>query len=280
MRLAIPSERRSLVGRRLQDRRRFALAGTILAMWGSVPLLWAIGGTQQSELSTRYFLVVGAAFAGGALGTAIGSLRPPRHTGDSAAKYSRPGAVGLDDYVAPLERRGAWVVVGFAVLIYAVSSVLNSTGIMTVPVLPPATIGGVMVLLSTAALLLFEVVGQRVVGRELPFGPEPEMVWNDQVRSADARGLATAPTMFGLYATVLCLIDLAHPLLGSLGNATAIIVVNVVGIVGIAILVLVGIYSVVSQPQRYFLRQLWPHFADESPPHPAPIKSPVAGEEQ
>lgn len=262
--LAVPDNLRALVGRRLLQRRRFALAGTVLAAWAAVPFFGTVGGLQGTGMSTRMLLLVAATFAGNAVGTAVGSLRSPARSDDESIRYARPRAVEIGDYVAPFERRGAWAIVGLAAATLFTSLIFNVSGLVSVPLLPPATIGGLMVLFAATALGLFELVGRSIVGRAQPTGSEMEPVWDDQMRAADVRGLAIAPVMLGFYGALTCGIDLTIALKQFIDQTVALIAVNVGGYFGMIVVILIGIFSLVSHPERFFLRRLWPQYTDLS----------------
>ena len=137
--LAIPDALRPLIGRRLVRRRRASLAGTVLAVWAVLPLVWGMDGADASGSSTRVLVLVGAPFAGSSVGAAIGSLQWPKQRDQNAIRYARDGAVRLGDYVPPFERRGAWAMAALAVFLFLSTVIINATGVASIALLTPAT---------------------------------------------------------------------------------------------------------------------------------------------
>lgn len=270
--LAIPVGLRPTIGRQAARRARISLTGLILAAWAVLPFVWSINDEASPGISTPpMFLVVGAMFAGAAIGTAIGSLPRTRRLDKDSIRYARPEAVTLDDYVAPLVRRGAWAAVGLATLIYLSSVIVSTTGIAPIALLPPTTFGGIMVALAIASLAFFETMGHRMVGRAQPTGSEPELVWGDAMRSTNVSGLAMAPIALGFYGLVTCTVDFAIGFRHIVDTVAALITVNVFWNLGIVAIILIGIYAITSRPQRHFLRRLWPQYLNVGAP---PVTTP------
>lgn len=264
--IVIPDELRPGIGRQATRRSRISLAGILVGACAAVPFAWSMSSAVPMGTSAPAFLVVGAAFAGAALGAALGSLPRAVPLDKDAIRYARPGAVTLDDYIAPLERRGAWIVVGLATITYLTSVIVTTLGVAPVALVPPATISGVMVGLALASLIFFEVVGTRIVNRAQPIGSEPELVWADALRSANIRGLATAPLTLGVYGSLTSMLDLSI-ILRNVGNSlAALATVNVVGSLAIMAVIVIGTFSIASRPQRHFLKRLWPHLFDLTVP--------------
>jgi hypothetical protein len=271
--LAIPDELRRLTGRRLARRRRTSIAGAVLATLAMLPFLRLEATSDDSIVSTPALLLLSASFIGLAVGTAIGAFQWPALHDPNAVRYARAGAVGLGDYIAPLERTGAWIVVGLAAVMTFIAADLTATGTAAVAMLPPESFGGVLVGLAVLALGFFEVVGRRIVGRAQPTGSEIALVWDDALRSSDVRSLSAAPLTLGLYGVIVRAFDLLLSFRDTSDPTIALIIVNLGTWLAVTTLAFVGIYAIVSHPARYFLRRLWPELADPELPTTAPISS-------
>lgn len=265
--LAIPNILRVDLSRRLVRRRRISLAGTVLATWAVLPLVWGMGGVDASGSPTSVFLIVGASFAGGSIGAAIGSLQWPVQRDGNAIRYARVGAVSLRDYIPPFERRGTWVMAALAVFLFLGSVIMNVAGVASIALLPPATALSVLAAATVVSLGFFEIVGRRIVGRAQPTGSELELVWDDALRSLDVRDLASAPMMLGIYAALVTGTDLVTALQSSRSSSFDFINSTFAGMLALIIIIVVlGVFWIASRPERYFLKRLWPQYVDVGRP--------------
>jgi len=240
--LDLPASLRAAVTERVALRHRGGAIGMIVGIATSVFVLSIYPSSDQSFAAP--FVLVGGAFAGLAIGVAITSARAAAPLDPTAVKYARTSAVSLSDYVAPLERTGARIVVGLAVAV-AIASV-----IVGVP------LGGILVTLTAlaaGALAFFEVAGRRIVDRSQPAGSPAELAWDDAVRASVLRDIVTAPITLGAYAVVVSAAALVERLLQGNDFANGAIVLAAV----IAAVTLATV-AITSRPQRYFLRRLWP----------------------
>lgn len=240
--LDLPDSLRAAVTERVALRHRGGAIGMIIGIATSVFVLSVYPSSGQSFAAP--FVLVGGAFAGLAIGVAITSARAAAPLDPNAVKYARPNAVALNDYVAPLERTGARIVVALAV-----ASVIAAF-------IAGVAFGGVLAALTVlagGALVFFEVAGRRIVDRSQPAGSPAELAWDDAVRASVLRDIVTAPITLGAYTLVVSAAALVEKLLqgNDLANG-AILLASVIAAVTLAIV------AITSRPQRYFLRRLWP----------------------
>lgn len=256
--LPIPDALRPALERRLLRRQRTRHALTLVATVAAT--LFAFTAAVP-DAYYRSFIVVASALAGSVIGIAIGSLHWPAPRDRDSIRVARAGAVGLGDYVAPLERWGARIFVGLAAAIYLVSVLMTATGVASVTLLPPATVSVAFVGLALIFLCFFEVVGRRIVRRAQPTGSELELLWDDAMRAVDVRALANTPMTLGFLGVAFSSDDLGIGLQDILNNAGILGFVTGAGWISLAGLVIVAFVSVAGSPERYFLRRLWPEYA-------------------
>lgn len=233
---------RAVVTDRVALRQRGGAAGLVVGIATSAFLL-GMDPSSGDHYATP-FLLIGGAFAGAAIGVAIAASRVSAPLDPDAVKYARPSAVGLDDYVAPIERVGSRLVVGLAVITLVAALVFG------------APVSGVLIalaVLAVAALLFFEIAGRRIVERAQPAQSPADLTWDDAVRASVLRDMVTAPIILGADTVVVAggaLID--HVLAGSELARIALVVVCFAAAIALASAAVAG------RPQRYFLTRLWP----------------------
>lgn len=245
LRLDLPSRLQQAVSARLMARERGGIIGA-LVVGGATVLAFSTGAIDIDPTLTVLFLI-GAVFAGVGLGTATAALTGKKQVPSDRPRVARSGVATVADYIAPIERVGAWVVVAIAVVLAVVVAVAQpASGRLLVPTV-------LFAVTAALALLLFEVASRRIVDASQPAGSTAEMIWDDALRSSAIRDLVTAPLALAVYGTVFAVFSLADQGVG----ATA-----VAGYIGsgfaIAALVTTLLASVVSRPRRYFLARLWP----------------------
>lgn len=246
--LALPDELAPRIRARVARRIRAVAAGASASIVISVALL-ATGLLQPSQRIGDVWLVLGAYFAGMAVGAAINATTDRPTTDENGPRLARSGAVSLADYVSPLERIGARVMVGLAALVLVVS--LLATGLGPARV----TSGFAILALALASLVLFEIAGRRIVDRPQPVGSPTELAWDDALRAGSIRELVTAPLVVGAWGTMF---------VGADQLFSSQIINGLWAVAGLALAggyCAVAIYSVVSRPQQYYLRRLWPEVA-------------------
>lgn len=237
--LALTDGVRTVVTDRVSRRHRGGAVGMILGTAATVFVLSTDPASSDNFASP--FVLVGGAFAGLAVGVALTSASTAAPLDPTAVKYARTSAVSLSDYVAPLERTGARIVVGLSV-ISLIAGVVSGVALNLVLVGLTA--------FAVAALLFFEVAGRRIVERAQPAGSPEELAWDDAVRASVLRDIVTGPITLGAFAFVVA----AGAIADRLTESTSIVVLAA----GLVFAVSLAIAAIASRPQRYFLRRLWP----------------------
>jgi hypothetical protein len=235
---------------------RRAVAGAVGGLAALAIIVAGLSTVRVSEYDdfAATWVLVGGFFVGIAIGSAVNVLTEPRRAAGESLQYARAEAVDLGDYVAPIERQGARIVVVASVVVGAALAVLSAT----VDEGGLSGLGGALVVVAfgLAALVLFEVGSRRLLARGRPAGSPTELAWDDALRSSALRDLVTAPLALGFYSLLVLGGELANRYTGDVAVAGAVfLVVVIVG--GFAALVFV----MVTRPQRHYLRRLWPELA-------------------
>ena len=264
--LAVPEELRPLVGHGRARRQRFESSGRFAAFLCAVSLMLFSAPKAMTIDISGMLLIFGATVAGSAIGSAVGSLQWPVQRDENAIRYARAGAVSLGDYLPRFERRGAWAAVALSVFLVLVSVVVSATGVASVPLLPPVTGSSILTVAAIVALGFFEIVSRRIVGRAQPTGSELELVWDDALRSMDVRALASAPTGLALYGAFVSGADLVAALQESLGDRLDFINGMFASVLVLIFVAVAGVIWLVTRPDRFFLKRLWPQYVDVGRP--------------
>jgi hypothetical protein len=239
--LTLTDALRDVVTDRIALRHRGGAAGLVVGIAATAFIL----GTDpnSSDYFATPFLLIGGGFAGAAIGVAIAATRASAPLDPDAVKFARSSAVSLSDYVAPLERTGARLVVALGVVTLAAAI---ATG---------AKVSAVLIALAAlgvASQLVFEIVGRRIVDRAQPSSSPADLTWDDAVRSSVLRDMVTAPIILGADTVVVAggaLIE--HSLAGA--DAAKIVLVIACFVAAAAL----ATAAIVTRPQRYFLTRLW-----------------------
>lgn len=258
--LAIPEALRPSIARGIVRRHRikYVVLFTVATMMAVVVSIANIPDTNY-----RVFLVVGSILAGSVVGVALGSMQWPARRKPGITRVAKAGAVGLDDYVPPSELRNARLLVVLALAVYLLSLLALATGTARTEALPPARTSALFVVIAVLFLCFFEVVGRRIVGRAQIAASEPELVWDDAMRAIDVRALASTPATIGLLSVLFGVSDLTMSLHEVLTRSNLLVPINVALWIGFAGWLVVSLASSASHPERYFLRRLWPSYAQE-----------------
>lgn len=240
--LALPDALRDVVTDRIALRQRGGSAGLVAGIAATAFILST--DLRSSEYFATPFLLIGGAFAGAAIGVAIAATRASAPLDPDAVKFARASAVSLSDYVSPLERTGGRIVValGVVTLIAAIATGAEVSAVLIA-----------LAALGVASLLVFEIVGRRIVDRAQPSISPADLTWDDAVRSSVLRDMITAPIILGADTVVVAggaLIE--HSLAGSDAAKIALVVACFVAAGALATA------AIVTRPQRYFLTRLWP----------------------
>jgi hypothetical protein len=245
-----------LVVARFASRGRWAGTGGLLG--GLLPLVLLLPGDDGAMLlgsaagDLRGYAVLLGFVAGTAAG--LGALawrettRPVRDTGPRVARTSVPV---VEDYVAPHERRGAWVLAGVSVAV----SLVAATG-------PGPGLPGALVALGTvvpvAAVIGAELLLRRLVRGRQAASSTLALAWDDVVRARTARDVVSVPLTASAYLLLVIASRAAE--LGSVPD-------GLLPVLLVAFAVTTGA-SVLLDPRGHVRRRLWPE-----PPGPAAAPS-------
>ena len=251
------------VGERLRSRTRWGALGTLVGIAASVPIVLSGALTTHSDWGAgiapyAWIVLLGVLLAGRGVGVAISILPAPpevRRHGPRIARLPRPTVA---DYVAPIERTGARILVVIGTLLGV------GVGLMPIEVGPKLLVGAAT-LGAVAALVAVELVSAALVARPQPAVSEQLLRWDDALRAQTLRDLVSVPLMFGtlaVFAAAMTGLSWA----GSLGDA-GMVTVNVAGNLLILALLVVFAFSIALKPAQYYLSRLWPaQYADTQPP--------------
>lgn len=210
---------------------------TAVAAWA------AITRPAPMEWSLWMLVVIGAAFAGAAVGAGLSAVRQAtRRPNPGEVRVARPTAVALGDYLTALELQGGRAVAFLpTVTLVAAWAFASLFGLVSPEGL--VTVGPVLVaLLSLLVGAGSEITARQLIARPQAAGSDLELAWNDALRAQVLRDLYTAPITVGIYATLGILIGFGGGLVDLL----------------ILAVLLLAIISALQQPHRHFRRQLWP----------------------
>ena len=250
-----------MVRSRVAQRTRGTTIGGLAGMLVGLAVLSTDPSIARLPLSP--LLWVGVTFAGLSVGAAIAAAASGTRLRGDSVRYARAEAVGLNDYVAPIERHGARIAVSLAVAVLLVSLTLSASGLARFTTPLPLSGSGLLAMLSIAALALFEADGRWLVRRGQPAGSPAQLSWDDALRSMLLRDLITAPIALGTYGFILGLGELSGALAAAGANPIGMMIAANIGFnAAVYAGVLVAIFVVVSKPQRYFRRRLWPELAE------------------
>ncbi|ROQ37534.1 hypothetical protein EDF46_2993 [Frondihabitans sp. PhB188] len=245
--LGVPDELDGMIRDRVASRLLASSIGGVIGLVPGVFLSWGYGwtrGDMNEQLVALYVVLAGSA-TGTALGTAWAALRAETRL-DDRPRIARADVVTISDYIVSLLRGLAWAVVVLAAVTVAVvrwqQGALRGPGLSVGP-------GEVLVVIAVACLILFEVLGRRLVRRGRPSTSTDELVWNDALTSSALRAMLYAPVLavgLGSYWTVITP-GPASPSGLSIGVALS----------------LLGVYAVFAWIYRstptWYLTQLWPN---------------------
>jgi hypothetical protein len=221
--------------------------------------LAAIFLTNNAELTGSTFgplTFVGVLLAGMSAGNAATALRSHAPRDPDRPRLARARVVTVADYVAPLERRGAYIAVTLAIA--AMISFLVASGVMRRGPLPWISTPVILGTLAVASLLLFEIAGSRIAHTGQPATSSIELAWDDALRAARLRSLVFAPLIIGAYGTFASLASASTLASAATGGAPVAAGFAFVNLAFTLIAMVVAIIVLIKQPQRFFLRRLWP----------------------
>lgn len=207
------------------------------------------------------------AVAGIMLGTTAGALlrvlaaAPQRDPDQPRVAHARHRSAR--DYLHPIERIGARVATG-AGIVAAIAVVLTpgafsgdsaASAVSTVALAAAAAIG----------LTGLEWGGARIVLSRPRTATSPaDLAWDDALRADDLRTLASAPIMTGTYAATVSIQALASALPYGTDDVLILALTNGGFFVLVIALVVVLAFALAVQPEKHYLRRLWPDVAARS----------------
>lgn len=251
-----------IIGERLRQRARWGALGSATGAAASA-LVVASGAMATLDewgsglVSFAGLVLVGVILIGRGIGDAISILPAPpevRRDGPRIARMPRPS---VRDYVAPIERVGARILVTFGAVLAVVVAALPIA-------FESRLLAGAAALGAIAALIAAEWVSSAIVSRPQPAVSEQLLRWDDALRAQTLRDLVSVPLMFGGLSAVTS-VTAGFEWAGTLGAVGAIIVnaTSVVLLVGLSVVL---VFSIAVRPARYYLERLWPQqFAETRP---------------
>jgi hypothetical protein len=254
--LALDGPAGSLVVRRLAHRELVASAVATVA--GALTLL-VVAPLEVSYGAFQYDLLwlVVAVMGGRAVGASGAAVyetlgRSPR----TSVRVARMSTPSHGDYVAPIERVGAWAVAALSALLSAGLLLTDVTGVVDLGGAPwPVFVLAAVV--PALAVALDELVARRVLARpqraETPLG----LAWDDALRSRALRDMVTVPLTVGMLSPLVLLGVVGEGIDGGWPeNPAAGLVSGLVILVLLAMLVAAAV-SVAQRPERHFRQRLW-----------------------
>jgi hypothetical protein len=246
--LGLPAPLERGVSSRLMSRERgSSIGGIIFTVIAVAAFHFEAGNSNDSDLTALF--IIGSVFAGVGTGAAVAALTGSNRVAPERARIARSGAVSVSDFLAPLERIGARVVVTVAVVALIGSTIVAMPGERT-----SQFAIAFFAIFGAIYLALFEIMSRRIVERPQPAGSTAELVWDDAIRATSLRDLVTAPLALGSYCLIFGAIEIAE---NGTDPRTVAAAYTAAAIFAIAVLVL-GIVSIATRPHRHFIERLWP----------------------
>ncbi|MGV8880833.1 MAG: hypothetical protein ACOH19_01655 [Rhodoglobus sp.] len=251
--LAVPESLKTQLAARNATRARSASVGVLIgtAVIILAILLGIVPTSPAPESTGDLWMLVGGSIAGLAIGAAVAALRT-KPVVPEGERFARSGAVTLEDYLAPVDLVGARVAAVLSVIVSVIAGVLLATGAIVMT--PALIVAGLVVALGLAGLVMFEIVGRRILDHALPVGSPAELAWNDALRARSMRDVVTVPLCLGMWGSLAVLLAIAY-------TEPFTIVASVAAVVVFASLLAAAFVSIASRPQQHFLRRLWPDVA-------------------
>lgn len=266
--LPLPEQplRDQIASRAHHTRRWVAVSGSLALLGTVVAVAIATTGGAMADPGTELpWIAVGGTLLGVAAGTLLGvaagallgvlSYRPP--VDPDRPRVAHAQHTTLRDYLDPMERIGARIVVALGAVV--------AVGVMVVPGAatdaagPGALTVVVLAAVGVIGLLAVELGGPRIVlARPRPSATPEALRWDDAQRADDLRTLVTGPIMTGSYASIIGLAALASAVPANV-DRVLLLIVNNGGffLLVVALLVVAGI-ALARRPGQYYRRRLWP----------------------
>ncbi|WP_250445031.1 hypothetical protein [Actinotalea sp. C106] len=255
--LALEGEAGERVAERFAHRERAGAVGAVLGIWLAV-LAIALGPGLAHEYSSYGVIgVVMGFFAGHAAGYGVVAWRESLRPAPDGARLARASTPTVEDYVAPHERRGAWVAAGVSVLTAVGVVAVHAGGVMD---LGPVPWGAVVfaVLVPPLAVVLEEVAARRLVEQRQVAASTLELAWDDALRARTLRDLVTVPLVVGVFGPIGLLGIVGDGLEGGWPANPAVGLVGGLFMVLLGALAVTAMISIALDPQGHVRRRLWP----------------------
>lgn len=250
--LPLPEQplRDQIASRAHHTRRWVAVSGSLALLGTVVAVAIATTGGAMADPGTELpWIAVGGTLLG------VLSYRPP--VDPDRPRVAHAQHTTLRDYLDPMERIGARIVVALGAVV--------AVGVMVVPGAatdaagPGALTVVVLAAVGVIGLLAVELGGPRIVlARPRPSATPEALRWDDAQRADDLRTLVTGPIMTGSYASIIGLAALASAVPANV-DRVLLLIVNNGGffLLVVALLVVAGI-ALARRPGQYYRRRLWP----------------------
>jgi len=200
--------------------------------------------------------LAGIMISGMSLGSALTASRSRSHDDPDRPRLARARVITIADYVRPVERVGTYIAVGLVVIATLVFTVVTAAVHSTTPSWVSGP--GILAALSLASLILFEVAGRRIIRRGQPAGSSIELAWDDALRSHRLRSLVVAPLFLSGYGVFSSLFQLSSTS-SAAGYRTLALAYSTATMVLACGVIVIAVITLVTKPQRFFLRRLWPN---------------------
>lgn len=255
--LALDESVEPVVAARLAQRER---VGVVLgAVVGLAALAWiALGSVVSAEDPYAVLVVALAFFLGHAVGygaVAWNESRRPAPTGTT--RIARATAPTQDDYVPPIERRGARVAAALSVLVALGLVVVDAAGVLDLGTLPWGLVVAAVVL-PPVTVVLHEVFAARLLEQRQVATTTLELAWDDALRSRTLRDMVTVAIVTGCYGPIALLAVVGDGLEGGWpANPAVGVVTGAVFLLG-GVMVVTALVAAAGNPHRHFRKRLWP----------------------
>jgi len=248
--LAVPTDLAAALAARLTRRSLITWVGSLLGLGAVVAavLLGVVNSSGELSSASDIWLIAGGIVIGIAAGAVVNALtlKSVMPTGE---RFARSGAVGVNDYLAPIDLVGCRVAVIIGALALLAWTIVSTDAFFTV--------GTVTILLAILSLAFFESAVRRILDRGQPVASPAELAWDDALRAMSMRSTATAPMCLGIWGALAVCIDLAGESTNDAGFATAV----AAGVVVFVSIFIAAAVSIATKPQQHYLRRLWPEIA-------------------
>ncbi len=238
------------VERRLTLRARLGAVGALIGLAAGTALV-LVG---DLGFNAGAWLVNGGFFIGLGIGVSASSLVALDRPSEPTVRVARSRDITLSDYLAPHELIPTRILVVVAAAL-APAVWLVPRDAVVLPALFPAA--PLVALLAVGAAVVLEVGGRAVIARPAPAQTAEQLAWEDALRATALRQMLTAPLTLAGVSIIWSGFGALTLLPPSVGQ----IVLGITMPVLMTGLIVVAVLSIVSRPQRYFLRHLWPDLA-------------------